>query len=284
MATLHEYFVRDSAQNLSLDQRWTMTDQAGTELGVVLAKLLIDFEARAKYIAFYIPAMKGVELPEAFALNSIGDLLKAPETTVGVSIGGFGEDQLDGKDCIFTGQVYLYSERPVPDEHKERLMQEAKAVGQRLTFRSTKYAEERTKYEKPLAFISHDSRDKTSIAEPLAIQLYKWGYPVWFDKYALRVGDSLRESIERGLKECPKCVLILTPNFLKNGGWPKREYSAVFTKELVEGSKVILPVWSGVTRDEVYEYSPVLADRYGANWNDGVEEVARKLIAAIGGR
>ncbi len=140
---------------------------------------------------------------------------------------------------------------------------------------------ERNKYEKPLAFISHDSRDKKAIAEPLALQLQRMMCPVWFDQYSLRVGDSLRGSIEKGLQECPKCILILTPNFLNNNGWTKVEYDSIFTRELVERQRVILPVWHNVTPEDVYKYSPILADRFGARWSEGVEETARKLLLAI---
>jgi hypothetical protein len=37
---------------------------------------------------------------------------------------------------------------------------------------------------------------------------------VWYDEFSLKVGDSLRESIEKGIKECKKCILILTQNYL----------------------------------------------------------------------
>jgi len=161
------------------------------------------------------------------------------------------------------------------------LLQVAAAIGHRLTFRSVEYMNERNKYEKPLAFISHDSRDKKEIAEPLALQLLKMMCPVWFDQYSLRVGDSLRGSIEKGLQECPKCILILTPNFLNNNGWTKVEYDSIFTRELVERQRVILPVWHNVTPADVYKYSPILADRFGAQWSEGVEETARKLLLAI---
>ena len=140
---------------------------------------------------------------------------------------------------------------------------------------------ERNKWEKPLAFISHDSRDKTTIAEPLAIQLQKFMCPVWYDEFTLRVGDSLRESIERGLKECPKCILVLTPNFLSNKGWSKREYDSIFTREIVEKQRVILPIWHEISVEDVYKFSPVLADRVATQWSLGVEGVARKLLQAI---
>jgi hypothetical protein len=107
--------------------------------------------------------------------------------------------------------------------------------------------------------------------------------PVWFDEFSLRVGHPLRESIERGLSEARKCVLIITPHFIGNAGWTKTEFNAIFTRELVERANVILPVWNGVTRQEVYEYSPVLADRLAVNWNLGPDEVIRRLRRAIDG-
>ena len=199
--------------------------------------------------------MAGVECPEAIALNGVEEILTWPEKKVGVQF-GIGEEKRDGKDLIFTGQIYLYSERPVQQELKDRMIAEAKAAGHRLTFRSVDYMNERNKWEKPRAFVCHDSRDKDSIAEPIAIQLQKLMCPVWYDQFSLRVGDSLRESIERGLKESSKCILVLTPNFLGNNGWTKREYDSIFTRELVEKQKVILPVWNEISPEDVYQYSP----------------------------
>ena len=67
-----------------------------------------------------------------------------------------------------------------------------------------------------LAFISHDSRDKESVAVPIAIDLQKHLCPVWYDEFSLTVGDNLRENIENGIKESKKCILILSKNFLNN--------------------------------------------------------------------
>ncbi len=151
----------------------------------------------------------------------------------------------------------------------------------KAVFRSESYVKERSKWEKPLAFISHDSRDKNTIAEPLAIRLAKLMCPVWYDEFSMQVGDSLRESIEKGIRDCHRCVLILTPNFLANGGWSKKEYDSIFTRELIERKKVILPVWHEVKPKDVYEYSPALADKVAVQWADGINEVARKLLGAI---
>src|SRR5688572_16110446 len=105
--------------------------------------------------------------------------------------------------------------------------------------------------------------------------------PVWYDEYSLKLGASLRESIEIGLKECKKCVLVLTPNFLSNTGWTKTEFNSIFTREMIEQEDFVLPVWQGVAPRQVYEYSPSLADRVAVDWSIGVAEVASRLRRAI---
>jgi hypothetical protein len=104
---------------------------------------------------------------------------------------------------------------------------------------------------------------------------------VWFDEYSLRPGDRLRESIEKGLKECPQCVLVLTPHFPSNTGWTRTEFDSVFTREMLERSDVVLPVWHGVAWEQVYEYSPSLANRIALEWDLGVDEVCRRLYRVI---
>ena len=54
-----------------------------------------------------------------------------------------------------------------------------------------------------------------------------------------------------------------------------------FTKELVEDRNVLLPVWHGISRDDVFSYSLLLADRLGVLWSLGKEEVCRRLYVAI---
>jgi hypothetical protein len=285
MASLHEYFVKDGAQNLTIDRRWTFSNTDGVSLGELTGRLHLDFDANAKYVSFFIPETLTVEYPEAHALNKAPELLNLPETTVQVQSGpsvGLLPEMKDARELVFTGQIYLYSERPVPETLKARLITEAKVAGHRLTFCSVEYMNERNKWERPRAFISHDSRDKAGIAEPIALQLQRFLCPVWYDQFSLRVGDSLRESIEAGLKECHKCILVLTPNFLSNKGWSKREYDTIFTREIVEQNKVILPVWHEISAQDVYRFSPILADRVAVPWSLGVEEVARKLLQAIG--
>jgi hypothetical protein len=105
--------------------------------------------------------------------------------------------------------------------------------------------------------------------------------PVWYDEYSLKVGDSLRQKIESGLKDAKKCIVVLSPNFLANGGWGRAEFDSIFTREILEQSNVVLPVWHNVTAQEVFEYSPRLADRLGLSTSMGIKELANKLCGAI---
>lgn len=102
-------------------------------------------------------------------------------------------------------------------------------------------------------------------------------FSAWFDEFSLKLGDSLRESIEKGIKETDFCILIITRNFLTNDGWTKAEFNSVFTKEIIEKKKVMLPIWHDVSKEEVYEYSPSLVDRLAAKWSEGVDSIAAKL-------
>jgi hypothetical protein len=106
--------------------------------------------------------------------------------------------------------------------------------------------------------------------------------PVWYDEYSLKVGDNLRESIEHGLKACKKCVIVLSTNFFSNGGWTKREFDSIFTREILEEKHLVLSVWSDVDKNMVYNYSPSLLNVKGIDWNRlGEDEVCRQLYRAI---
>lgn len=186
------------------------------------------------------------------------------------------------KNINATGRVFIYSESPLRDIEVIKLQRESEKLGHKIQFRSQGYVSERTKFEMPLAFISHDSRDKEEVAKPIAINLQRMLCPVWYDEFSLKVGDNLRESIEKGLKECKKCILILSPNFFSNKGWTKREFDSIFTREILEESRLVLPVWHGVTKEQVYDFSPSLLNVKGLDWKKlGELEVSRLLHNAI---
>lgn len=113
------------------------------------------------------------------------------------------------------------------------------------------------------AFISHASEDKDAVVRPLAELLIKMGYYIWYDEFELQIGDSLRQSIDRGLLNSNYGIVILSKTFFSKN-WPQYELNGLAAREM-NGKKVIFPIWHNVTKDEVLSYSPALADKVAAD-------------------
>lgn len=192
-----------------------------------------------------------------------------------------GESEMKMSEVGFHGRVFLYSETQLSSAEIYEIKEFGKSLNFNTQFRSLDFCKQRSIDEKPLAFISHDSRDKENIARPIAIKLQQMDCSVWYDEYSLKVGDNLRESIEKGIKECRKCILILTPNFLNNNGWIKTEFNSIFTRQIIENEKLILPVWAGIDKKQVYDYCPSLLNIVGLNWESGIDKLVSDLSQAI---
>lgn len=126
------------------------------------------------------------------------------------------------------------------------------------------------------AFISHASEDKDDLVRPLAELLQKQGLAIWYDEFQLKVGDSLRRSIDNGLIHSRFGIVVLSPNFFAKN-WPQYELDGLISKEMV-GGKVVLPIWHRISKNDVIGYSPSLADKVALNTaTSTVEELAEKL-------
>jgi len=131
------------------------------------------------------------------------------------------------------------------------------------------------------AFISHASEDKQEFVKPLAEKLIGLGLKIWYDEFELKVGDSLRGSIDRGLVNSKYGIVVLSKNFfLKN--WPQYELDGLTARE-IDGRKVILPIWYGISRRDILKYSPSLADKIAIDSSKKtIAEIAAELKEEIG--
>lgn len=128
-------------------------------------------------------------------------------------------------------------------------------------------------------FICHASEDKEPFVRELAEALRAEGVRVWYDEFTLKLGDSLRRSIDRGLAYSSYGVVVLSPHFFAKE-WPQRELDGLTARE-IEGRKVILPIWHNIGVDEVRGHSPTLADRVAAKSTDGIGAVVQILLREI---
>src|SRR5271157_1225247 len=130
-------------------------------------------------------------------------------------------------------------------------------------------------------FISHSSVDKPYVA-PLVTALEAAGISVWFDKTTMEWGDSLRSEIDRGLAACRYGIVVFSKAFLKKKTWTEHELNALFARE-EPGKKVILPIWHGIARDDLIEYSPAFADRLAKNSiTDSHADIVESLLTMLG--
>lgn len=130
------------------------------------------------------------------------------------------------------------------------------------------------------AFISHASEDKETFVKPLAEELSSMGFWIWYDEFELKVGDSLRQSIDQGLVNSEYGIVILSPAFFGKN-WPQYELNGLTARE-IQGKKVILPIWHNVDQGDVLAYSPALADKVALNSQKmKLKDIAEELAATF---
>lgn len=129
-------------------------------------------------------------------------------------------------------------------------------------------------------FLSYASED-AEFARELEESLSERQVRVWFAETALRVGDSLRQSIDRGLSRSRFGVVLFSHSFFAKP-WPNYELNGLVTREM-QGRKVILPVWHrDLTHGDLARYSPSLADKKGLPASlMSVAEIADQLAALV---
>jgi hypothetical protein len=129
-------------------------------------------------------------------------------------------------------------------------------------------------------FISHASEDKDEVVRPLAHSLQAEGLKVWYDEFEMKIGDSLRRKIDKGLANSKFGIVVLSKDFIKKG-WTNYELDGIITKA-VSGEQVILPIWHNITKKEVIDFSPSLADKLARNTSAfTVEEIAKEISQVI---
>lgn len=129
-------------------------------------------------------------------------------------------------------------------------------------------------------FISHASEDKDELVRPLAEALSDRGVVVWYDEFELRVGDSLRRKIDAGIARSRFGIVVLSKLFFSKS-WPQYELDGLVTMA-TSGRQVLLPLWHGVSKDEVVSYSPSLADKVALRTAEStIDEIADEIAAVV---
>lgn len=89
-------------------------------------------------------------------------------------------------------------------------------------------------------FISYSSKNAEFVAR-LAHDLRARGIQVWWDKWMMKVGDSLHRKIQEGIKNSAWLAVVLSPHSV-NSPWVEKELNSALMKELEQKEVFVLPI------------------------------------------
>lgn len=131
-------------------------------------------------------------------------------------------------------------------------------------------------------FVSHAWEDKESFVDEFVAELEKMGIKVWYDKQRIKWGDSMRARIDDGLKKSKFGIAVISPDYIAEGKyWTKAELDGLFQLESVNG-KMLLPIWHNITKQQVMNYSPIIASKLAMTTATmTAEEIAREMQSLL---
>lgn len=289
MVTLKDIFFNES-RVMTCHYEMNLSTADGSLHSTVINRVHLDFDSNSKYWSFYIDDDKYLQIIDYLYTNQTVQTCHDQSNPLSVDIKS-GLNDLDGNDfqiypnlnnLNFTRMIILYINRKISTEIKSQIKQVGENNNFFVAIKDLSYMEFINRDTKPLAFISHDSRDKDPFVNSLAINLIRKYCPVWYDDFSLKIGDSLSESIRKGLKDINYCIIVVSNNFINNTGWGKHEFETILTREIHENKRVILPIWHNVTEEDVYNFCPILLDRLALNTSkESIEIIASKIAQVV---
>lgn len=134
--------------------------------------------------------------------------------------------------------------------------------------------EPQTEYD---AFISYASEDK-SFVEKLVPLLRKAGLKVFWDMDSMGQ-DYVNRSIDQALTKARAGIPLLSHKYFEKG-WASRELAGMIELR-VAGQLLLIPLWHGLTKDDVLRYSPTLKAEPGIRTSLPIEQIAKDIIGRI---
>ncbi|MFE0554835.1 toll/interleukin-1 receptor domain-containing protein [Paenibacillus sp. NPDC058910] len=124
-------------------------------------------------------------------------------------------------------------------------------------------------------FLSHTSLDKPFV-EKLARDLKRIGINVWFDKWEIKIGESITWRIEEGIRENEYLGIVLSPEAL-GSEWVKSELGAAWVKQMQLMKVFVIPIYY---RD--CDIPLFLSDRKFADFRTNYEQGFGELASIFG--
>ena len=96
----------------------------------------------------------------------------------------------------------------------------------------------------------------------------------------MKIGDSLRRKIDKWLANSKFGIVVLSKVFITKG-WTTYELDGIITKA-VSGEQILLPIWHNISKKEMIDFSPSMADKLARNTlSNTAEEIATEIAEVI---
>lgn len=131
-------------------------------------------------------------------------------------------------------------------------------------------------------FISYVQSDSSDYVDGLYNELIASGISVFRDKAEMKIGQSMRQSMDNALAKAKFAIVIFSPDYLSKY-WSQYELDGILSKEYLTGEQMILPLWHNITADELASKSPSLANKLA--WNSAIntiDEITATVRSLIG--
>jgi hypothetical protein len=172
VATLREYFEGQFGSYAKLTDEVQLSSNSGVVYKAD-AGLHLAFDEYVIFLSYYVR--------EEFATpENLQSLIERSQDSINLlrsrtRIGGghivYEPAAISSDDLPFTGRVILWIEANLDDASKHSLISFGASRGLKIQIRDRAYQQFLNNMERPLGFISHDSRDKADFVEPLATRL-----------------------------------------------------------------------------------------------------------------
>lgn len=131
-------------------------------------------------------------------------------------------------------------------------------------------------------FISY-AHENQKIAMEMEDKLSKSGLDVWIDELKLTIGDRISEEIGKAIEESKYGVIILSKHYLINQ-WPREELKLLFNLQISTGQKIILPIWHGISNEEIKESFPFLIDIKALSTEKmAIDDIVQEICTVVKG-
>lgn len=108
-------------------------------------------------------------------------------------------------------------------------------------------------------FISHATKDKVSYVNKLADAIKDTGLSVFYDTDSIAWGDSIPAKVEEGLANCNRAVVVISKNYFGRK-WTEYEIMSLLRRQNSEGKKLIMPILHRISKKQLIEHYPELAN------------------------